>query len=83
MKTILFAGLAAAVTVAASVALAQSGARRAIPDRRGRRARPGTKGDPGTVVSGLGTLNGVPCVADEAQPPPPTRQAKLVINEVD
>jgi hypothetical protein len=24
---------------------------------------PGPKGDPGTVVSGLGTLNGVPCVA--------------------
>jgi hypothetical protein len=24
---------------------------------------PGPKGDPGTVVSGLGTLNGVPCIA--------------------
>jgi large repetitive protein len=25
----------------------------------------GPKGDPGTVVAGLGTLNGVPCVADD------------------
>jgi len=44
---------------------------------------PGPKGDPGTVVSGLGTLNGVPCIADEAQRPPPTGQAKLVIYEID
>jgi large repetitive protein len=67
----------------------------------------GPKGDAGTVVSGLGTLNGVPCVAaddaageikvttaangdvalacvaEDSPPPPPTGQAKLVINEVD
>jgi hypothetical protein len=47
------------------------------PGPQGPKGDKGDKGDPGTVVSGLKTLEGVPCVAEDVG------GAELVINEVD